>query len=105
MRDAPSLDIIPALQANGAKIRAFDPEGMDEARKHFKNVEYANDAYAAVEGSDALVILTEWNEFRALDLKRVHAAMKTPLLFDFRNIYNPREMAGSGFDYRCLGRP
>jgi UDPglucose 6-dehydrogenase len=105
MRDAPSLDIIPALQAKGAKIRAFDPEGMEEAKKHFHGVEYSGDAYGAAEGADALVILTEWNEFRALDLKRVRAAMKAPLLFDFRNIYNPREMAESGFDYRCLGRP
>jgi len=105
MREAPSLDIIPALQAKGAKIRAFDPEGMDEAKKHLTGVVYGNDPYATAEDADALLILTEWNEFRALDLQRVRAAMKVPLLFDFRNIYNPKEMAEAGFDYRCLGRP
>jgi UDPglucose 6-dehydrogenase len=105
MRDAPSLDIVPALQAKGAKIRAFDPEGMEEAKKHFTDVHYCNDPYEAAEGADALVFITEWNEFRALELARLHGLMRAPLLFDFRNIYNPVEMAQAGFDYRCLGRP
>lgn len=105
MREAPSLMILPALQDKGAIIRAFDPEGMEEAKKHLDNIHYCKDAYEAIEGADAVVILTEWNEFRALDLKRVRAAMKSPLMFDFRNIYNPKEMAEAGFDYRCLGRP
>jgi UDPglucose 6-dehydrogenase len=105
MREAPSLAIVPALQAQGARIRAFDPEGMEEARKYFQDVVYGKDAYESAEGADALIILTEWNEFRALDLKRLREAMKAPLLFDFRNIYNPKEMAQAGFDYRCLGRP
>jgi UDPglucose 6-dehydrogenase len=105
MREAPSLAIVPALQAKGARIRAFDPEGMKEAGKYLQDVVYGKDAYETAEGADALVILTEWNEFRALDLKRLREAMKAPLLFDFRNIYNPKEMAQAGFDYRCLGRP
>jgi UDPglucose 6-dehydrogenase len=105
MREAPSLMILPALQDKGAKIRAFDPEGMEEARRHFADVAYGKDAYETAEGADAVVILTEWNEFRALDLKRLRTAMKTPLMFDLRNIYNPKEMAEAGFDYRCLGRP
>ena len=105
MRESPSLDIVPSLQAHGAQIHAFDPEGMEEAKKHFRDVTYCANAYDAAQGADALVILTEWNEFRALDLSRVHASMKHPLLFDFRNIYNPREMADAGFDYHCVGRP
>ena len=105
MRDAPSLDIVPALQAKGATVRAFDPEGMDEAKKFLSGIVYCKDAYETAAGVDALLILTEWNEFRALDFKRLKAAMKTPLLFDFRNIYNVKEMADAGFDYRCIGRP
>jgi UDPglucose 6-dehydrogenase len=105
MREAPSLAIVPALQAKGARIRAFDPEGMKEAGKYFQDVVYGKDAYETAQGADALVILTEWNEFRALDLNRLRLGMKAPLLFDFRNIYNPKEMAQAGFDYRCLGRP
>jgi UDPglucose 6-dehydrogenase len=105
MREAPSLAIVPALQAQGARIRAFDPEGMEEAQKYFQDVVFGKDAYETAHGADALVILTEWNEFRALDLKRLREAMNAPLLFDFRNIYNPKEMAQAGFDYRCLGRP
>jgi UDPglucose 6-dehydrogenase len=105
MRDAPSLDIVPALQAAGARVRAFDPAGMDEARKLLDAVDWCDDAYEAMEGADALVIITEWNEFRALDLRRVKGTLKVPLLIDLRNIYNPDEMKAAGFRYTCIGRP
>ena len=105
MRDAPSLDIVPTLQAAGATIRAYDPEGMNEARKLLSNVEFYAGSYQAMQGADALVIVTEWNAFRALDLKRVKAALKSPVVVDLRNIYNPEEMRAAGFDYRSVGRP
>ena len=104
MRDAPSLVILPYLQQAGATIRAFDPEGHKEAAKHLQ-VDYRNDAYDALEGADGVVILTEWNEFRALDLKRVKAALKTPLMIDLRNIYRPTQMREAGFQYISVGRP
>jgi UDPglucose 6-dehydrogenase len=104
MRDAPSLTIIPALRKNGATLRAYDPEGMGEARKHL-DIEFCRDAYQALAGADAVVILTEWNEFRALDLDRVKALMKAPLMIDLRNIYGPAQMAAAGFHYFSVGRP
>ena len=103
MRDAPSLVIVPALQSEGAKIRAYDPEGMKEARKHL-DMTYCNSAYDALEGADGVVILTEWNEFRALDLAKVKAALKTPLMVDLRNIYGTAQMAEAGFTYVSIGR-
>jgi len=103
MRDAPSLVIVPYLQAAGATIRAFDPEGHKEAAKHLQ-VDYGKDAYDALDGADGVVILTEWNEFRALDLKRVKAALKTPLMIDLRNIYRPTQMRETGFQYISVGR-
>jgi UDPglucose 6-dehydrogenase len=105
MRDAPSLDIIPALQEAGARIKAFDPAGTVEAEQHFENVEFTSGPYFCVEGADALVIITEWNEFRALDLKRLRDEMKAPVLVDLRNIYRPDEMAEAGFKYSSIGRP
>ena len=104
VREAPSLVIVPALQAAGATVRAFDPAGMGEARRHLEDVVWCEDAYATVEGADALVILTEWNEFRALDIERVGKLMKTPLMVDLRNIYEPGELASAGVQYVCLGR-
>jgi UDPglucose 6-dehydrogenase len=104
MRDAPSLEIIPGLQKAGAQVRAFDPEGMRESKSLFKDVYFAKDAYDAMEGADALVIVTEWNEFRALDVRRVKSALKTPLLIDLRNIYVPEEMRQAGFVYHSIGR-
>ncbi|ABC22916.1 UDP-glucose dehydrogenase family protein [Rhodospirillum rubrum] len=104
MRDSPSLDIVPALQRAGATIRAFDPEGMHEAAKHFTDVLYAESAYDCMAGADALVILTEWNEFRALDLDRVKTLLKAPVLIDLRNIYNPDDMEAQGFRYSPIGR-
>jgi UDPglucose 6-dehydrogenase len=105
MRDSPSLAIIPTLIRAGAVIQAFDPEGMDEARKVLTDVAFCDDAYATLDGADALVIVTEWNEFRALDLMRVKAALKQPIIVDLRNIYVPDEMAAAGFDYTSIGRP
>jgi UDPglucose 6-dehydrogenase len=105
MRDSPSLDIIPALLAAGAKIRAFDPEGMDEARKLLNGIEYCADAYDTLPGADALAIVTEWNAFRALDMPRVKDLMKAPVLVDMRNIYDPGTMGELGFTYISIGRP
>ncbi len=105
MRDAPSLEIVPALQAAGATVRAYDPQGVEEAKKLLNGVDYCDSAYEAMSGADALVIVTEWNAFRALDLTRVKAAMKAPVMIDLRNIYNPDEMAAAGFDYTSIGRP
>ena len=105
MREAPSLDIVPALVAQGAKVRVFDPAGMEEAKKLITGVAWCADAYDAIEGADALVIVTEWNEFRALDLGRVKRLMKRPVFIDLRNIYNPGEMEAAGFAYRSIGRP
>ncbi|TWA82761.1 nucleotide sugar dehydrogenase, partial [Azospirillum brasilense] len=105
MRDAPSLDIVPALQAAGATVRAFDPAGMHEAERLLPGVVWAKDAYGALEGADCVAILTEWNEFRALDLKRVKALLKRPVMVDLRNVYNPEDMAAAGFTYSSIGRP
>jgi UDPglucose 6-dehydrogenase len=105
MREAASLDIIPALQAAGAAVRAFDPEGMAEAKKLLDGLVCCDSAYGAIEGADALVILTEWNEFRALDLERVKALLRRPVMVDLRNVYDPVEMAAAGFEYSCVGRP
>ena len=105
MRDAPSLDILPLLQQAGARIRAYDPEGMSEARKYLSDIEWSADAYGVMPGADALLILTEWNEFRVLDLDRVRRELKRPLMIDLRNIYTPGDMAEAGFEYHSVGRP
>ncbi len=104
MRDAPSLVIVPYLQAAGAKVRAYDPDGAKEAAKHLK-LDFAKDAYDALAGADGVVLLTEWNEFRALDLAKVKAALKTALMVDLRNVYRPAMMAEAGFRYVSVGRP
>ncbi len=104
MRDSPSLDIIPALQQAGATVRAFDPAGMHEAEKLLPGVVWCDTAYETMGGADALAIITEWNEFRALDLKRVKSLLKSPILVDLRNIYEPEMMANAGFHYTCVGR-
>ncbi|WP_029008283.1 UDP-glucose dehydrogenase family protein [Azospirillum halopraeferens] len=105
MRDAPALDIVPALQAAGATVRAFDPAGMHEAEKLLPGVTWCADSYAALDGADCVAIVTEWNEFRALDLKRVKALLRAPVMVDLRNVYNPAEMAAAGFIYTSIGRP
>jgi UDPglucose 6-dehydrogenase len=104
MREAPSLDIVPALQAAGAKIVAFDPEGMTEASRLLKDVKFANTAYEAAASADVLVILTEWAEFRGLDPRRLKQMMRQPRIVDLRNIFNPDEMVEVGFAYECVGR-
>jgi UDPglucose 6-dehydrogenase len=104
MREAASVTIVPALQKHGIKIRAHDPEGMDEAKKQMPDLDYRNDPYEAIEGADALVILTEWNSYRSLDLDRVKALLKSPVFVDLRNIYRPAEMQAAGFRYSSLGR-
>jgi UDPglucose 6-dehydrogenase len=104
MRESPSLDIIPALQAKGALIKAYDPAGMEEAKKLLSGVEWCGDAYAAIDGSDAIVLVTEWNEFRSLDLGRVKSLMKRPIMVDLRNVYDPAAMMEAGFTYKSLGR-
>ncbi|HEV7369596.1 UDP-glucose/GDP-mannose dehydrogenase family protein [Arenibaculum sp.] len=105
MRDAPSLDVIPALQEAGATVRAYDPAGMEEATKLLPGVTWCESAYDALADADAVTILTEWNEFRALDLKRVRELMKAPVMVDLRNVYNPEDMEMAGFSYSCVGRP
>jgi UDPglucose 6-dehydrogenase len=104
MRESPSLSILPLLIEAGATIRAFDPEGMDEAKKLLPDLDYCGDAYQAIEGADALVLLTEWNEFRALDLVRVRSLLRAPVVIDLRNIYQPEEMTDAGFVYHSIGR-
>jgi UDPglucose 6-dehydrogenase len=104
MRDAPSLAIIGALQDGGAAIRAYDPEGMDHARRVLDDVEFTADPYSCIEGADALVIVTEWDAFRALDLDRVKSLLKSPVLIDLRNIYPPAEIKRRGFVYEGIGR-
>jgi len=105
MRDAASLEILPALQAAGARVQAFDPEGMHEARQMLRDVVMCDDAYAAMKDADALVVLTEWNEFRALDLERAKKLLRRPVVVDLRNIYAPNEMVAAGFKYTGIGRP
>lgn len=103
-RESASLDIIPILQQSGAHIVVFDPQGMESAKKTLDNIEWASNAYEAMQGADALVIITEWNEFRALDLKRVKALLRTPLIIDLRNIYTFQEVSQYGIAYHCVGR-
>ncbi|MCB2055633.1 MAG: UDP-glucose/GDP-mannose dehydrogenase family protein, partial [Geminicoccaceae bacterium] len=105
MRESPSLVIVPALVAEGATVRAFDPEGMKEARGMLPEVDWREDPYAVAEEAHALVILTEWNIFRGIDLERVRETMATPLVIDLRNIFDPQEMARAGFSYASIGRP
>jgi UDPglucose 6-dehydrogenase len=105
MRDAPSLEIVPALIAQGAKVQAFDPEGMTEAAKLFEKVDFRSGPYEAVEGADAVVLLTEWDQFRALDFERLKSLAKAPVMIDLRNVYRPEDMAAAGIRYVSIGRP
>jgi UDPglucose 6-dehydrogenase len=104
VRESPSLVIVPALQGEGARVRAFDPEGMREAAKLLENVEWCEDAYAVMGGADVLVVLTEWNMFRGLDLRRARKLMRSPVLVDLRNVFDPETAEAAGFVYRCIGR-
>ncbi len=104
MRDAPSIEIIHMLQHEGAQIRAYDPVAMENAKSILQHVEYCDTPYAVAEDADALVLVTEWNEFKHLDMERVVASMRQPVLFDGRNIYEPEKMRALGFTYRAIGR-
>jgi UDPglucose 6-dehydrogenase len=104
MRDAPSVTIANLLLKEGAVVSAFDPIAMEEAAKLLPGVDMMESPYKMAEGCELLMVNTEWNEFRQLDLKRIKKAMKTPLLFDGRNIYDPKNMAELGFHYRGVGR-
>jgi UDPglucose 6-dehydrogenase len=104
LREAPSVDIARVLLAAGAQVRAYDPAAMDGARRLLPDVVYCNDSYTLADGADALVLVTEWNEFRHLDLARVLGSMRQPIMIDGRNIYDPSMMRGLGFTYRGIGR-
>jgi UDPglucose 6-dehydrogenase len=104
MRDSPAIAVIQTLQDAGAQIRAYDPEGMEQAKLVLSNVTYCTGAYAAMEGADALVIVTEWDVFRALDLPRVRSLLRQPVLVDLRNIYPRDAVEEAGFTYRAVGR-
>ncbi|MFQ5622684.1 MAG: UDP-glucose dehydrogenase family protein [Paracoccaceae bacterium] len=104
MRDAPSLVIVPALVGAGAEVRVTDPQGRKEGEALLPGVSWHRDAYSASSGADAVIILTEWNEFRALDLHRLSAEMRTPRMADLRNIYEPGDARNAGFDYVSVGR-
>ena len=105
MRDAPSLDIIPALQAAGARVKAYDPESMHEAGKMLTEVDFCDGPYHAIDCADAMVLITEWDQFRAMDFDRVKKLLKTPTVVDLRNVYQPSDMAKRGFNYVSVGRP
>lgn len=104
MRDAPSLDIIKALKAEGVTVRTFDPVAMPPAKKLLKGIKFCRHAYDAVSGADAMVLVTEWNEFRRLDPVKLHSLMRSPVVFDCRNVYDPLEMSRLGFTYFGVGR-
>jgi UDPglucose 6-dehydrogenase len=104
MRDSPTIPIIKGLQQQGASIRAYDPQGMENAKSIFDDVTYCEDAYTTAEGADALVLATEWNEFRALNFERIRKALREPILIDLRNVYDPHRMAALGFTYTSVGR-
>src|SRR5438445_2513854 len=105
LRDAPSLEIIPMLQEEGATIRAYDPAGMDEARKLLPGITLCANAYDAAAGAEALVLMTEWNQLRNLDFERIKQNLKAPVFVDLRNVYEPARMASLGFHYTSAGRP
>ena len=104
MREAPSLAIVPALQDAGATIRAYDPAAMHEAQPLLPDVQWCSDAYDAAKGADVLVLITEWNEFRALDFEQLGALMRTQVLVDLRNVYRPDDVRAAGFHYSSIGR-
>jgi UDPglucose 6-dehydrogenase len=105
MREAPSIDIIQGLLDKGARVVAYDPQGMRAAKEMIENIDYVSNSYAVAENADALVLVTEWNEFRSLDLERLRAAMRSPILVDLRNVYSHAEVAKHGFEYHSVGRP
>jgi UDPglucose 6-dehydrogenase len=104
MRDSPTIPLIKGLQKEGAVIRAYDPGAIENSKKIFDHVTYCGDAYETADGADALVIATEWNEFRALKLERIRKLLKQPLIIDLRNVYDPQRMKAEGFRYVSVGR-
>ena len=104
MRDSPTIPLINGLQEKGATVRAYDPQAMNNAGRMFKNVTFCHDAYETAQGADALVIATEWNEFRALNLQRIRGQVKQPVIIDLRNVYDPQRMKSEGFTYVSVGR-
>ncbi len=104
MRDSPSLAIVRALQDAGATVRAYDPEGMEQAARLLDDVTYCDDAYAAMDGADAAVIVTEWDAFRALDFEQTRKLLNEPLLVDLRNLYDRADVERHGFRYVAVGR-
>jgi UDPglucose 6-dehydrogenase len=105
MREAPSIDIIRGLLDKGAEVVAYDPEGMAMAQQMIDGIDYAGNAYDVAEGADAIVLITEWSEFRSLDLVRLKATMRAPVFIDLRNVYRRKELERHGFAYRSVGRP
>ena len=105
IRESPALDVVEGLLKRGAEVRAFDPAAMDAFREVYPQIHYSADAYSAADGADALVILTEWNQFRALELRELKERLKRPLLIDLRNVYEPKKMEDAGFEYHSVGRP
>jgi UDPglucose 6-dehydrogenase len=104
VRDAPALIVIDEILKRGGQIKAYDPEAMNEMRKHFPQITYVASTEDAVKGVDALIIMTEWNEFRNLDLNYLKSVMKNPIMIDTRNIYDPQKIKAAGFVYDCIGR-
>jgi UDPglucose 6-dehydrogenase len=104
MRLAPSVEVITPLQKEGARIRAYDPKAMDKAKEFLPDIEYCESAYAAASGADALLVCTEWDEFRQLDLEKLRTIMEHPIVIDGRNVFDPKRMAALGFVYKSVGR-
>ncbi len=104
MRFAPSIDIIEALQKGGVKIQAYDPQAVERAKEIFKNVKYTKTPYEVCKNADAVAVLTDWPEFRDLDWKKVHKLLRHPVVFDGRNLYDPKKMRKAGFNYYSIGR-
>jgi len=105
MRESPAIPIIQGLQARGAKIQAYDPAGMEYAKEYLQDIDYKKDLYAVAEGADALILATEWNQFRNIDWKRARKLLRRPVIVDLRNIYDPQRMRALGFHYTSVGRP
>jgi UDPglucose 6-dehydrogenase len=105
MREAPSIPLVTGLLDMGAKVRAHDPVGMEAARRELPDIEYCDDPYLCARGADALVVVTEWAQYRALDLKRLKSELAHPVVVDLRNVYRPEDMAAHGFVYESIGRP
>ncbi len=105
MRESPAVSILPALLEKGATIRAHDPKGMEEAKKYLpEGIQYVDDSYEACEGADMVVLMTEWNQYRALDLDRIASLLSNPVFVDLRNVYDPQTMKEKGFTYVGVGR-